>query len=897
MKKGKKMKVLNRSTAKRRTTSKKRSKKTAFLSRFQGLSLRSQLLVFGIVFAAIGGGYYLYQSFASDGLPDKANEIIVSYEIGMNHVLPDDSFPTGPNGTGLLLYGNGLLLCSPGTLSMANMPPEQMAQMPDSGLMQRQLNRDEVHAFVDNLKKAGFDTAFASKSKVVPLAGKAHSILLNSAEGATSIYSMGSSADPAGVAQAESFLKAECTKATTAYDPDDVYAETITLPNDNPAAKTAAGQLPAGFDVDPTPKESKSKNVTGKDAKALKSSVANGQKVYTTADGKVVRARVISKIPDYKDPKPKQQSTKGKVSAASTYKVRFIAVIPQGVTTPGWATSASVQDSANSIRSWYYSKTGKYFDFDTSDPLNFKVVRGSKTTAQYMTCPSATFPSIAAGGVQYNFPCGGGSSPASNNLLAEYRKPGVSTIIISAIDTRSDALGWGWQGSYDDSDGYISNVGLVGVAFAGNSDADYGVKRVRRTAAHELGHNMGPQHVCSATLMWKGGSCPLYASWPDTALDGGQAANLKTYSKFFNAPTAPPPILNVGPFGDSTLDSSGRINIFVRSSDQQLYGRTQTAANASGWNGGYYPLGGLLNSNVAAVNNQNGSMQLFVRGLDNKLYTQGQPCPTCSFSGWMQIGGAATVSSDPKAVLGNDGRIRVFINSNTIGAVLTQNTSNNISSWPTSYTFLPGASLSSNITVAKNKDGTIQAFARTGAADVVTYLGNSDNTFTRGWVSLGGGITSDVSVTAAGDGRLYIFVRGLDKRQVFVNNQNNTTDPLSWSGYTSLSGGITSNIAAASNADGRVQIFARGLGGDLWTNYQTCPTCGFSGWVGLGGTTTSDPSVVKMPDGRLEVFVRGNPDGAFSITQSAANGSFTSGAYVSLGGGIAPLSALNMINQ
>jgi hypothetical protein len=538
LKKAKGSKNMKKSPVKRSKTAKVKKKQllVTVSSRFQRLSRIGQMVVFGVVFAAIGGGYYLYQTLASDGLPDGANELVVSYQIGMNHLLPDDAFPSGPNTTGLLLYGNGLMVCSPDTLNMADMSTEEMAKMPDNGLKQRQLTRDEVHALVDNLKNSGFNTAEAANSKVVPIAGRAHSILVNSTEGATTVYGMGGVSNPDGFALAESFLKTECTKATTTFDPDDVYAETITLSSDHPDAKTATDQLPVGFDVDPTANEHKTKNITGKEAKALKAEASHGSKVYTTTDGKIVRARVVPKIPEYKDPEPKQQSSKGKVSAAALYKVRFVAVIPQDVSTPAWATSATVQDTANSIRSWYYGKTGKYFDYDSGDPINFKVVRGSKTTAQYLSCNTVTV------GI-YQLPCSGGSSGVINNMTAEFHKPGVSTIILSAINTQADALGWGIQGTYDDSNGIISNLGGVGVAFAGKNADHYGQKRVRRTSAHELGHNMGAGHVCSGTLMWAGGSCPMYAAWNDTALAAGQATNLKTYSKFLNSPvtTTPPP--------------------------------------------------------------------------------------------------------------------------------------------------------------------------------------------------------------------------------------------------------------------------------------------------------------------------------------------------------------------
>ena len=63
----------------------------------------------------------------------------------------------------------------------------------------------------------------------------------------------------------------------------------------------------------------------------------------------------------------------------------------------------------------------------------------------------------------------------------------------------------------------------------------------------------------------------------------------------------------------------------------------QTAPNGnwSGWAG----LGGGLTSNVAVGKNADGRMEAFVRGTDNALYHIWQTAPNNGWSGWASLGG------------------------------------------------------------------------------------------------------------------------------------------------------------------------------------------------------------------------------------------------------------------
>lgn len=509
MKKDKKVKVLPKNTSKKRPTTKKTKKgsKVSLLNRFQGLSRRTQIIIFGLIFALIGGGYFLYQSRASDGLPDGANQLVVSYEIGIPHLDSLDEFHTDKGNISMLLYGNGLMLCSVANMQQTN---QELGSKP--AWNSRQLSRDEVHALVDSMKQAGFDKAAANRelpNGFLPPSETGRYISINTVQGATQAVTYPGLPDT-GFTAVENILKNECSKTTTAYEPDNVVAETITLPSDSPAISQATGNLPDGLEVDTTPKEHKSKELKGRDANSIKKQLSREPKIYKKGD-QYVTARYVDRIPDWDALVPPKQSSKGKVYAASALKTRWLVVLASGQTTPSWVSGSQISDDANNVRKWYNGKTGKYFDIAST-----QVVRGSKTIAQYKTCPA-------------NYSCPSASYAVFYNLQNEFQQAGSSTQIITAFSFH-DSLAEG-VGTQDTLDGYwTTTTGTTGI-----SDGTLGQKDRRRISAHEFGHNAGLGHVCDGTLMWAGGSCPLYAQWMSTALNGSQASSLSTSSPFFSS--------------------------------------------------------------------------------------------------------------------------------------------------------------------------------------------------------------------------------------------------------------------------------------------------------------------------------------------------------------------------
>lgn len=90
------------------------------------------------------------------------------------------------------------------------------------------------------------------------------------------------------------------------------------------------------------------------------------------------------------------------------------------------------------------------------------------------------------------------------------------------------------------------------------------------------------------------------------------------------------------------INADGRLEIFIRGTDNQLHHIWQTAPSSSTWSA-WTPLGGGLTSGAAPAQNANGRVAVIVRGLDNALYYNVQTAAGSStWTGFFPIGGNAS---------------------------------------------------------------------------------------------------------------------------------------------------------------------------------------------------------------------------------------------------------------
>jgi hypothetical protein len=110
-----------------------------------------------------------------------------------------------------------------------------------------------------------------------------------------------------------------------------------------------------------------------------------------------------------------------------------------------------------------------------------------------------------------------------------------------------------------------------------------------------------------------------------------------------------------------------------------------------------------------------------------------------------------------------------------------------------------------------------------------------------------------------GKGRIHVFLMGKDQRLHSLVQQS----PGSWAGSSWAAGAFpplaaTGSPAVAANRDGRLEVFVRGVDNAVWHTWELTPGGAWAtGWASLGGVVTSAPAVAPNADGRLEVLAVG----------------------------------------
>ena len=237
-----------------------------------------------------------------------------------------------------------------------------------------------------------------------------------------------------------------------------------------------------------------------------------------------------------------------------------------------------------------------------------------------------------------------------------------------------------------------------------------------------------------------------------------------------------------------------------------------------------------------------------------------------------------------RAIRHND-RIHVFYRHlNDVGLRYVSQTA------PDSRTFSApvnlGGGLNSNPIAIRNQDGRLQVFVL--GLDNAIYTNRETAPGSGTWSGFAGIITGPNLPVIAGarnlDGRIQVFYRGSDNALWYIiqTAANSTT----WTAV-SLGGGLTSEPSVGMNADGRLEVFVRGLDNALYHNWQTTPGGAWSGFARLGGQLTSGPFVAQNSDGRLDVFLRGTDNGVWHINQLAPNSSGSWSGFEGLGGTLA----------
>ena len=333
---------------------------------------------------------------------------------------------------------------------------------------------------------------------------------------------------------------------------------------------------------------------------------------------------------------------------------------------------------------------------------------------------------------------------------------------------------------------------------------------------------------------------------------------------------------NPGPVELAELVSSGsELYLFARRSDGATLVRRRSAGGS--WNA-WQSLDGFATSNPVAAVNSDGRVQVFVRGSDQNIYTRRQISPgSTNWEAWSGLGGSA--SSAPAVIRNADGRMQLFVRGPS-GNLRSRQQASAGGSWNAWINL--GGRIHWGPTAALNSDGKVAVFVGGQNNDLFQIVQTSAGGAFGSYQALGGSISSHPSVVRNNDGRLEVFARGADHdlRHIRQNSAGG-----SWGAWQSRGGVITTHPKAAVNADGRVEVFARGSEGQLVSIHQTSAGGAWAGWSSLGGYLTSSAGPVAARQGTaLQLVVLGTDGVLFHRGQSGGGWS----AFLSLGGTFSP---------
>jgi hypothetical protein len=321
------------------------------------------------------------------------------------------------------------------------------------------------------------------------------------------------------------------------------------------------------------------------------------------------------------------------------------------------------------------------------------------------------------------------------------------------------------------------------------------------------------------------------------------------------------------------LNHDGRLEVFVRGSDNVLYHIWQTVAAAGPWSA-WSPLPGeSITSDPAVARNLDGRLEVFAIGSDGALWHIWQKNPAAGpWFAWTSLGTppGGGITGNPSAVENSDGRLEAFVCGP--GAALWHIWQITPGGHWSEWNLLGGVVTSDPVAI--DNAGRLEVFA-SGAGNALYHMwqtvaaGGPWSAWT--WLGNppGGGITGDPAVASNFDGRLEVFAVGSNGALWHIWQTAPSDGP--WFVWTSLGtppgGGITGNPSAVDNS-GRLEAFVCGPGAALWHIWQTTPGGAWSEWNWLGGVLTSDPVATDNVDGRLEVFASGPGNALYHIWQT-----------------------------
>ena len=271
--------------------------------------------------------------------------------------------------------------------------------------------------------------------------------------------------------------------------------------------------------------------------------------------------------------------------------------------------------------------------------------------------------------------------------------------------------------------------------------------------------------------------------------------------------------------------------------------------HAAQWSGWHLVEGGGVTDAAVSATVYNGSMYLFAKGKDAKLYMH-------RGNTWTEVPGGGYTNAAP-ASAAQGGNLYLFAPGIKDHAVYVNTFDGK--AW-SGWMQVPGGGLTDIALTAVTHKGDVYLFGK-GLADHKIYVDKWNGRAWTGWSEVPGGGYTDAAMAATSmGGKLYLFARGIKDRGVYVNSLAN-----SWSGWQRLGTGTTRLGLGATTSGGTAWVVAvDDTARHIWTSGSTGGA--WSAWAEVpGGGVTDTPVAAITSGGKISLFARGVQDGQIYV--------------------------------
>ncbi|HJQ35700.1 MAG TPA: hypothetical protein VKB93_01045 [Thermoanaerobaculia bacterium] len=278
--------------------------------------------------------------------------------------------------------------------------------------------------------------------------------------------------------------------------------------------------------------------------------------------------------------------------------------------------------------------------------------------------------------------------------------------------------------------------------------------------------------------------------------------------------------------------------------------------HAASWSGWRLVEGGGITDAAASATVYNGSMYLFAKGKDAKLYVNRGRTDGSGWGAWTEVAGAGYTNAAP-ASAAHGGNLYLFAPGIKDHAVYVNKF--NGKAW-SGWSQLPGGGLTDVALTAATHKGEVYLFGK-GLADHKVYVNKWSGKAWTGWSEVpGGGYTDAAMAATSAGGKLHLFARGIKDRGVYVNTLTN-----SWSGWQRLGTGTTRlGLGATTSGNTAWVVAVDDAARHIWTSGSTGGA--WSAWSEVpGGGITDAPVAAITSGGKISLFARGVKDGRIYV--------------------------------